>query len=103
MNLFHRIKRKGNTAKRRCFLFLFWIVLPYFANTQPNILLIFSDDLNTRIGPYMEIDKHTPNLDRLARGDVYKGLLPVSALRAIEGFYHERTLSGHQWRTGKRR
>lgn len=66
MNLFHRIKRKGNTAKRRCFLFLFWIVLPYFANTQPNILLIFSDDLNTRIGPYMEIDKHTPNLDRLA-------------------------------------
>ncbi len=33
---------------------------------QPNILLIISDDLNTRIGPYMEIDKHTPNLDRLA-------------------------------------
>ncbi len=33
---------------------------------QPNILLIVSDDLNTRIGPYMEIDKHTPNLDRLA-------------------------------------
>ncbi len=33
---------------------------------KPNILLIISDDLNTRIGPYMEIDKHTPNLDRLA-------------------------------------
>ncbi|MEA1876347.1 MAG: sulfatase [Bacteroidota bacterium] len=33
---------------------------------KPNILLIVSDDLNTRIGPYMEIDKHTPNLDRLA-------------------------------------
>jgi len=33
---------------------------------QPNILLIVSDDLNTRIGPYMELDKHTPNLDRLA-------------------------------------
>ena len=32
----------------------------------PNILLIVSDDLNTRIGPYMEIDKHTPHLDRLA-------------------------------------
>ncbi len=32
----------------------------------PNILLIISDDLNTRIGPYMELDKHTPNLDRLA-------------------------------------
>jgi arylsulfatase A-like enzyme len=33
---------------------------------RPNILLIISDDLNTRIGPYMEIDKHTPHLDRLA-------------------------------------
>lgn len=33
---------------------------------KPNILLIISDDLNTRIGPYMEIDKHTPHLDRLA-------------------------------------
>lgn len=33
---------------------------------SPNILLIISDDLNTRIGPYMEVDKHTPNLDRLA-------------------------------------
>ena len=36
-------------------------------NAQPNILFIVSDDLNTRIGPYMEIDKHTPNLDRLAK------------------------------------
>ncbi len=35
-------------------------------NKSPNILLIISDDLNTRIGPYMEIDRHTPNLDRLA-------------------------------------
>jgi arylsulfatase A-like enzyme len=33
---------------------------------KPNILLIVSDDLNTRIGPYMEIDKHTPHLDKLA-------------------------------------
>ncbi|MGK7393326.1 MAG: sulfatase [Candidatus Cyclobacteriaceae bacterium M3_2C_046] len=33
---------------------------------KPNILLIISDDLNTRIGPYMDIDQHTPNLDRLA-------------------------------------
>lgn len=32
----------------------------------PNVLLIISDDLNTRIGPYMELDKHTPHLDRLA-------------------------------------
>lgn len=33
---------------------------------RPNIVLIISDDLNTRIGPYMELDKHTPSLDRLA-------------------------------------
>jgi len=33
---------------------------------QPNVLMIISDDLNTRIGPYMEIDRHTPHLDRLA-------------------------------------
>ena len=36
----------------------------------PNILLIISDDLNTRIGPYMEIDQHTPNLDELAKQGV---------------------------------
>jgi len=34
--------------------------------TPPNVLLIVSDDLNTRIGPYMGIGDHTPNLDRLA-------------------------------------
>jgi arylsulfatase A-like enzyme len=33
---------------------------------QPNILFIISDDLNTCIGPYMEIANHTPQLDRLA-------------------------------------
>ena len=32
----------------------------------PNILLIFSDDLNTRIGPYLAQEGHTPNLDDLA-------------------------------------
>src|SRR5690606_29337051 len=37
---------------------------------QPNILVIFSDDLNTNIGPYMGINNHTPNLDRLAREGV---------------------------------
>ena len=50
--------------------FLFFIYLLFFTSLleaqKPNILLIISDDLNTRIGPYMEIDKHTPNLDRLA-------------------------------------
>jgi len=33
---------------------------------KPNILFIISDDLNTRIGPYMELADHTPQLDRLA-------------------------------------
>jgi len=33
---------------------------------KPNVLFIISDDLNTNIGPYMEIVKHTPHLDRLA-------------------------------------
>lgn len=31
-----------------------------------NVLFIISDDLNTCIGPYMEIANHTPQLDRLA-------------------------------------
>lgn len=60
-----------------------WIYLPGFAlfmglcgfpgktpAQKPNILLIISDDLNTRIGPYMGIDKHTPHLDRLANEGV---------------------------------
>jgi len=33
---------------------------------KPNVLFIISDDLNTNIGPYMEIANHTPQLDRLA-------------------------------------
>jgi len=33
---------------------------------KPNVLFIISDDLNTCIGPYMEIANHTPQLDRLA-------------------------------------
>jgi arylsulfatase A-like enzyme len=37
---------------------------------KPNILLIIADDLNTRIGPYMDIEKHTPHLDRLAHEGV---------------------------------
>ncbi|MEN8202107.1 MAG: sulfatase [Bacteroidota bacterium] len=43
------------------FLFSSW-----GAAQKPNVLLIISDDLNTLIGPYMEIREHTPNLDRLA-------------------------------------
>src|SRR5690625_5045994 len=33
---------------------------------QKNILFIVADDLNTQIGPYMNINEHTPHLDRLA-------------------------------------
>ncbi len=51
------------------------LTIPLFIKSElkaqkPNILLIFSDDLNTRIGPYMDIDKHTPYLDRLANEGV---------------------------------
>ncbi|MEK6481880.1 sulfatase [Catalinimonas sp. 4WD22] len=45
------------------------ISLNAYAQT-PNILFIISDDLNTRIGPYLDINQHTPNLDRLAREGV---------------------------------
>jgi iduronate 2-sulfatase len=57
-------------------LFLMTILLFLFTSVSNlhgqkyNILLIISDDLNTRIGPYMDIDKHTPNLDRLAKEGV---------------------------------
>lgn len=37
---------------------------------RPNILLIMSDDLNTRIGPYMNLDMHTPNLNSIAEEGV---------------------------------
>ena len=38
--------------------------------SKHNILLIVSDDLNSRIGPFMNVDKHTPHLDRLANEGV---------------------------------
>ncbi len=38
---------------------------PALEAQKPNILLIISDDLNTRIGPYMNIDEYTPHLNRL--------------------------------------
>jgi arylsulfatase A-like enzyme len=42
------------------------------AQERPNILLVVSDDLNTRIGPYVDasLELHTPNLDRLAAGGI---------------------------------
>lgn len=53
---------------------LFTIVIlalsTYIKAQTPNVLFIISDDLNTRIGPYMSIDQHTPNLDRLAQQGV---------------------------------
>ena len=54
----------------RYFLFIIVLFSTMIVRAQPNILLIFSDDLNTRIGPYMGIDKHTPNLDKLAHEGV---------------------------------
>ncbi len=42
------------------------------AQEQPNILFVVSDDLNTRIGPYVDasLKLHTPNLDQLAADGV---------------------------------
>ena len=55
----------GYSSKYLVFIFLVFCTSLLKAQ-KPNILLIISDDLNTNIGPYMEIDKHTPNLDRLS-------------------------------------
>lgn len=39
---------------------------------RPNILLVVADDLNTRVGPYVDasLGMHTPHLDRLAAAGV---------------------------------
>jgi len=62
--------KTAHQSEKNHFRFLSFVALlflsPFLKAQQPNILLIVSDDLNTRIGPYMEINKHTPNLDRLA-------------------------------------
>lgn len=53
------------------FTLIVFLALQSFVRAQkPNILLIMADDLNTRIGPYMNINKHTPYLDRLAKKGV---------------------------------
>ncbi len=54
----------------RIFFFLFLFSFQFVKAEKPNILLIVADDLNTRIGPYMQIEKHTPELDRLAKEGV---------------------------------
>lgn len=51
-------------------LFVFLVLQSFVRAQKPNILLIIADDLNTRIGPYMNINKHTPYLDRLAKEGV---------------------------------
>lgn len=51
-------------------LFVFLALQSFVKAQKPNILLIVADDLNTRIGPYMNINKHTPYLDRLAKEGV---------------------------------
>jgi len=66
--------------KRKVLLIVIFVFFYSYGNTfaqsnskevkTPNVLLIISDDLNTRIGPYMELDKHTPHLDRLANEGV---------------------------------
>ncbi len=62
--------KSWNGFKGLIFLLVILFIEPCFLLAQPNILLIFSDDLNTRIGPYMELRQHTPNLDELARKGV---------------------------------
>ena len=52
-------------------LFLITATAPLIqAQERPNILFVVSDDLNTRIGPYVDqsLKLHTPNLDQLSRG-----------------------------------
>ena len=60
-------------AVRRLFCagLLFLCFLPKGnAQEAPNVLFIISDDLNTRIGPYMDVEAHSPNLNRLAKEGV---------------------------------
>lgn len=65
---------KNHFNKKNNFLFTvlicIFIAVPEIFAQKPNILLIVSDDLNTRIGPYLDVDKHTPYLDRLANEGV---------------------------------
>ena len=45
---------KGNISMARYFLFIIVLFSTMIVRAQPNILLIFSDDLNTRICPLFE-------------------------------------------------
>lgn len=81
---------------------LLLLVLLSFAGPSgaqsPNVLLIISDDLNTSIGPYLGVENHTPNLDRLAeRGLMFSRaycqypLCGPSRASIMSGLYPETT------------
>ncbi len=57
------------SASLRTFLLLLFSAISGYAQ-QPNFLFIISDDLNTQIGPYTNIENHTPNLNQLAKRGV---------------------------------
>lgn len=50
--------------------FLFITSLSVYSQAKKNVLFIISDDLNTEIGPYIDIKNHTPNLSSLAEEGV---------------------------------
>lgn len=52
--------------KKAISIWVFFYVSYTLVAQDKNILFIVSDDLNTSIGPYMNLVEHTPNLDRLA-------------------------------------
>ncbi len=66
----NRIKYFCNPSKSFLILVLFFFFTNAQSQDQLNVLLIISDDLNTRIGPYMDLENHTPNLNRLAEEGV---------------------------------
>ena len=82
-------------------VFTFFLLLFFYQGIQaqkPNILFIVSDDLNTRIGPYMEIDDHTPapRSARYRRGEIYPRFLSVPVMRPFAGIVYERVVPGNQ-------
>ena len=66
MNQQLTFSRMADGLKFLIFLYLLFITSLLEAQ-KPNILLIISDDLNTRIGPSMEIEKYTVPLHLLIR------------------------------------
>ncbi len=65
MDLSLKNSKLKEDMKKLTFLSLVFITA-FLTAQKPNVLFIISDDLNTRIGPYMEIANHTPHLDQLA-------------------------------------